>query len=358
MKYTKGFNKLGLPDYFKFGIELEAYNVKTKGENGLYSGKSAEYISKRNYHMATKSEEALVGEGGAELVSPILTDSESDWQNLFDICEHIKEYPGDKGQNVIADEKCGLHVHFDSQCLTQDPNRMRNFLRLYAEAEEIIYKMCNAPYSPTRENAINKDFKGLHLISSIWRKGTASPSGKKILKQIKNGTLKVSFKKFGKLKMLGSKFKIDERRYHGLNLTNIGNSDKNTIEFRMANGSLEPEIIKQTVFLYASLIKSSIDITEYPELYEKRLAEFYQTDVTEEQKAQNFLDLIMDAPSDREIYMERWKTVKDDKVYEDNDGKDFAKDRFRRELRIENTPPVKNIPHNENNPYNDYEREY
>ncbi len=36
MKYKKGFEKLGLPEDFKFGIELEAYNVKTKGKDGLY----------------------------------------------------------------------------------------------------------------------------------------------------------------------------------------------------------------------------------------------------------------------------------------------------------------------------------
>ena len=57
MKYTKDFEKLGLPEDFKFGIELEAYNVKTKGKNSLYSGKSAEYIKNKNWHMATKREE-------------------------------------------------------------------------------------------------------------------------------------------------------------------------------------------------------------------------------------------------------------------------------------------------------------
>lgn len=36
MKYTKDFEKLGLPKDFKFGIELEAFNVKTKGKNSLY----------------------------------------------------------------------------------------------------------------------------------------------------------------------------------------------------------------------------------------------------------------------------------------------------------------------------------
>lgn len=331
MKYTKDFERLGLPDYFKFGIEIEADNVKTKGKSGLYMGQSAEYIKSKNWHMATSKEEALVSEGGAELVSPILTDSEQDWQSIFDICEHMKKYPGNKGDEVVANSKCGLHVHFDSQCLTSDPNRFRNFMRLYAESEELLYKMCNDRNDPIRKGAINKDFKGLHLISSIWRNGMAAPSGKKILKQIQNDTLKVSYKKFGKFRMLASKYKLDERRYNGLNLTNIGNSKKNTIEFRMANGTLSPEVIKQNVFLYASLMNTAIQITENPQEFQEKLEEFYRTDVTEEQKAQNFLNLIMPNQPDRQIYMDRWQSVKNSKVFARNSQKGFAQNRFTRE---------------------------
>lgn len=332
MKYTKDFARLGLPKNFKFGIELEAYNVNTKGKNGLYTGESAKYIESKNWHMATKNEESLVGKGGAELVSPILKDCEQDWEDITYICEHMKKYPGNKGDKVVADSKCGLHVHFDADCLVKDPSKMQNFLRLYAESEELLYKMCNDKNSPIRKGAINKSYNGVtHIVSSIWRNGMASPSGKKILKQIENGTLKVSYKKFGKLKMIASKYKIDERRYHGLNLTNIGNSKKNTIEFRMANGTLDPEVIKQNVFLYASLMDTAIKMTEEPQKYQEKLAEFYKIDVNEEQKAQNFLNLIMENEEDKKIYMERWESVKDAKVFSKNEGKGFAQNRFKRE---------------------------
>ena len=331
MKCTKDFEKLGLPDYFLFGIELEAYNVKTKGKNGLYTGKSSEFIKNAGWHMATPKEEKLVGNGGAELVSPILKDTPSDWESISEICNHMKKFPGNKGDAVIADDKCGLHIHFDSKCLTQNPNRLKNFLRLYAESEELIYKMCNEKNSPIRKNAINKNFRGLNLISSLWRNGMASPTGKKILKQIENGTLKVSYKKFGKLRMLASKYKLDERRYSGLNLTNIGNPKKNTIEFRMANGTLDPEVIKQNVFLYSSLINTSIKITENPDNYKDLLTNFYKKDVSEEQKAKSFLNLIIENPEDRSIYMERWRSVKDAPVFQRNYKKGFAQNRFRRE---------------------------
>lgn len=331
MKYTKDFEKLGLPDGFKFGIEIEADNVKTKGQNGLYTGSSAEYIENKNWHMATSIEEMLVSQGGAELVSPILTDTEQDWKSIADICEHIKKYPNNKGSEVVANDKCGLHVHFDSQCLTQNPLIFKNFMKLYSESEELIYKMCNDKNDPLRKKAINKNFRGISLVSSIWRNGVAAPSSKKILKQIQNNTLKVSYKKFGKLRTLASKYKLDERRYHGLNLTNIGNTKKNTVEFRMSNGTLDPNVIKQNVFLYASLMNTAIQITENGEKFQDKLDLFYKTDVTEKQKAHNFLNLIMDDPQDRQIYMDRWSSVKDSPVFAKNDKKGFSQNRFTRE---------------------------
>lgn len=204
-------------------------------------------------------------------------------------------------------------------------------MKIYAEAEELLYKMCNAENDPMRKGAINKNFKGLNLISSIWRNGMAAPTGKKILRQIEKGTLKVSYKKFGRLRMFANKHKLDERRYKGLNLTNIGDIKKNTIEFRMANGTLDPETIKQNVFLYASLINTAIQMTEKPEQFKGKLEAFYRTDVTERQKAQNFLNLIMEETNDRQIYMNRWESVKDAKVFTNNSRKCFAQNRFKRE---------------------------
>lgn len=323
MKYKGQYERLNLPAYMKFGIEIEANNVQTK--NGLYAGESAKFITDRNWHMATKWEESLVGENGAELVSPILTDTETTWRNIAEICSKIKEFPKDKSKEVKADEKCGLHVHFDAEYLSSDPKKMKNFLNIYAEAEELIYKMCNDKNDPIRPKAINKNFHGLsNVISAIWRNGMATPTSKKILKKLNNGTLKVSHKKFGKLRMVASKFKLDERRYAGLNLTNIGNSKKNTIEFRMANGTLNPEVIKQNVFLYASIIDTAVKMTEEPEKYEQKMQKFLNHDVTEQEKAQSFLNLIMDSDEDKKIYLDRWESVKDAKVFSKNARKGFA----------------------------------
>lgn len=244
------------------------------------------------------------------------------------IYNNIRETNGNK---VIASNRCGLHVHFDSKCLTSNPRTFKNFMRLYAEAEELIYKMCNDKNDPIRKGAINKDFRGIHLISVLWRNGMAAPSGEKILEKIEKDKLKVSYKPFGKFRMFASKYKVDERRYDGLNLTNIGNRKKNTIEFRMSNGTLSPEVIKQNVFFYASLMNTAIQMTENPQEYQERLNAFYRTDVSEEQKAKDFLNLIIDNSQDQQIYMDRWKTVKDSDVFARNSKKGFAQGRFLRE---------------------------
>ena len=39
----------------------------------------------------------------------------------------------------------------------------------------------------------------------------------------------------------------------------------------------------------------------------------------------------MENPEDQKIYMERWESVKDAKVFSQNERKGFAKDRFKRE---------------------------
>lgn len=63
--------------------------------------------------MVTQNEESLVSKGGAELVSPILSDIKEDWEDISAMCKQMKKFPGNKGDKVIANDKCGLHIHFD-----------------------------------------------------------------------------------------------------------------------------------------------------------------------------------------------------------------------------------------------------
>ena len=166
MKFIEGNKPLGLSDLFQFGIELEAFNVHTgiptKDKPSLYMSKeSKEFLKERRWKNANIFEEDLVMHGGAECVSPILHDTEEDWQNLSEVCEHMKKFPGKHGDEVVADDKCGCHIHIDARSLTgrniqETEGITGNFLKLWAEGEELVYKMCNDVGSPIRAGALEK----------------------------------------------------------------------------------------------------------------------------------------------------------------------------------------------------------
>ena len=332
MKFENGNRKLGLSDKYKFGIELEAFNTNNFSKDGLYSNESKDILKNLGWKLAGKNEEALVNQGGAECVSGILKDTEEVWENLEKVCNHMKKFPGKHGDKVVADEKCGCHVHFDAGVLEHNSEMMKNFKILWAESEELIYKMCNAENDPIREGAINAKFNILAPVSSMFRKGMASPNSKKLMKQINEGTLKVSYKNFNFLKEhLIEKYKLDERRYEGLNLTNIGSNKKNTIEFRMSNGTLKPDVVKQNVYLYASVLEAARQMTLNPEKKKTEFREFFKIDISEEQKVDALLNYLFENEEDKAIYKNRWNSVKDAKVFRKNDKKGFAKNRFIRE---------------------------
>ena len=127
------------------------------------------------------------------------------------------------------------------------------------------------------------------------------------------------------------KSKLAPERYYGLNLSNMGSKKKNTIEFRMHNGTKEFSTIKENVFFDASLIVTAVEMTRNPEKYQTKLAEFYQTDISEEEKVDGFLNLIMENQEDRDVYKKRWQSVKDAPVFTTEGSKNFAQDRFQRE---------------------------
>lgn len=359
MKFKSGNGKLEFPENFKFGIEIEAFNTDTK--ELYYSEESNKIFKQTGWKSDTK--EVLSRQGGAECVSGILKDNEETWKNLSKICEHIKKYPGEYGKEVVTDEKCGCHVHYDATEFLENPKMMENLLKLWPEIEELVYKMCNEVNDPLRVGAINqklipsinlgeptlknilsiktiKQFanlpmqilkNGVHIFIER-RKGYASPTGQKIQKAIENNNLKVSYKKYGRLtdKILVG-MKSDPRRYQGLNLSNLSSRKKNTFEFRMSNSSLNPDTIKKNVYLYGTILNTARQMTLNPKYKEGEHKQLLKTDVTEKEKLEATLNLLFDDEDDKRIYRERWESVKDAPIFSKNSKKGFAKEKFNRQ---------------------------
>ena len=389
MKLTKDKEDLGLPEWMKFGLELEVENLDYKS------------ITSRIKEMGWHSDkDASLTDSGTECVSPILQErkDKSVWEDVYSVCENIEECSADGKRPPYTDHTCGGHVHFDAELFRKNPEMMKNLLRLWAESEEVVYKMCNAENDPIRSGAMNKSrigfvkdvlgtivtsplpteknneagepknviqlaretlknvknnfgnsYRKLNVLAAdllMARAGMAAPIGSKIKKQLEAGKLKLAKPKSRIYKAIISGQKLDSNRYASMNLTNFGKGKKNTIEFRISNGTKNPETIKQNVFLYASILNTAVEMTINPEQYAARLQEFYKRDVSEEEKANAFLGLIMDEPQDRQVYMNRWRSVKDNPVFEASDGsKKFASGTFNRDgyREVANRTPVQSL---------------
>lgn len=375
MRLTKGKENLKLPEYIKFGIELEAENVNKR--------RTEELVKKYNWHIYN---DASLTDSGLETISPVLSENlkSSVWEEIEEICGIIKQSPNDDKREVYTDHTCGGHIHFDATIFQNNPEIIKNFLRLWAESEEFVYKMCNAKNDPIRSGAINKAnitlidvlktlmksplqkekeinnrqtlkywieksreisknimnnianaHNKLQIVENnvvgLTRNGMAAPIGNKILKQIENKKLKIGNPKSRIYREIFVKNRLTSERYQGLNLTNMGDNKKNTIEFRMSNGTLDPQTIKENIFLYASLISTAVEMTNNPGQMQSKLENFYKTDVTEEEKVDLFLNLIIEEPEDRQVFKERWQSVKDAPVFKTEGAKRFAQNRFRRD---------------------------
>ena len=363
MKLTNESNNLELPKWMKFGLELEVENLD-------YSKVSKE-ISSLNWKA--EKDPSLI-DNGTECVSPVLEESENTkiWEDVNKVCEIINNSPLDNKRESYGGESCGFHVHFDATELLKNPEFMKNFLRLYSESEEIIYKMCNEENEPIRpsvfemkkfskdefikalkspvldhkpttlkeyvnaaKNFYNNNLKNtsnylnIALMNTLVTrgKGFAFPIGDKIKKQLMDGKLKVGKPRNKIYREIITKNKLDRERYAGLNLTNLGIKDKNTIEFRIANGTKNPKTIKETVFLYASLLNTAYKMTYEPNLINEKIQKYYQSDLQEEEKADKFLELVMNEPEDREIFKARYDSVKDAPVFQKYKH-EFGKDKF------------------------------
>lgn len=383
MRLTKENENLNLPEYIKFGLELEVENLDQS------------QISKKIKDKKWKAEADMsLTDGGTECVSPVLQEKEdsSVWEDVSQICQSIKDSPRDKDREAYTDHTCGGHIHFDAGIFRKNPEIMKNFLKLWAESEELIYKMCNEKgdvirssalqhsditikdvikatlknplpedknissikdciklCKKTGKNMLNNMINGTRKLNTLLVKhssgknGMAYPRGRQIQEQIESGKLKLAKpKKRTVFREMLAKHKLDAQRYTGLNLSNMGSKSKDTIEFRMSNGSINPQTIKENVFLYASLIKTAVDMTEHPEEMQDALKNFYKRDVTEEEKADAFLSLVMEHPEDRQVYKDRWESVKDNPIFSQSIGAQrFSKDVFQKEAEIQPTTEVK-----------------
>ena len=80
----------------------------------------------------------------------------------------------------------------------------------------------------------------------------ASPISRKIENRLNSISNETNIVKFLKV--------AQAQRHSGINFQNVGNYNKNTIEFRTPNGTLNPQIWIENINLFAGIVKSAEEL--------------------------------------------------------------------------------------------------
>lgn len=264
-----------LPKNMTIGMEIESEGIASEflGESFAYGKWKA------------KGDGSL--ENGIEIISPILYSTEKDSQEIYTVTNILNNM----GQYIS--DKCGGHVHIGASYLTSVQSYI-NLLELYCNNERALYAMTNRKGETPRNGTVQY----------------ASPISSKMYNALENGRINLEDEKT--LNHFIKELKeVQEKRYSGINFMNLNNS-KNTIEFRLANGSIEPEMWIENVNLFGGMVAVSEELAQIQkngarteeDKYKLEIFNKSKEDIDEKEKVVFLLEL---AGVDPNTYMERYK---------------------------------------------------
>lgn len=292
LRKDRKYSSIGLDQDMTIGMEIESEGEKSEIINDNVNKIIPNMIG------AWEAKEDISLENGVEVISPIMGDFQDDVEDIYMICDMLQKC----GQNVS--ERCGGHIHIGADFL-KSKEAYANLLEIWGNAEEVIYLISNEKGElPRRE-------------CSIY----ASPVSPIINEAIANGSIMLKDEDeledfVTKLQQVQS-HQGRKSRYFGINLLNA-NEDKNTIEFREPNGTINPDTWIENIRLFGRIIEASerlAEIENMPEINERFMDYLRLKDKLkqirieeenyEEEKMETLLSLLFDE-EEKDVYRERF----------------------------------------------------
>lgn len=272
---------LNLASDVTFGIEIEYEGiVKDTVSHMIYE----EQLDKRLIGWLNKSEFdiAIYNKNGetvnGEINSPILKDTKETWEELKYILELLER------KGAFVSEKCGGHVNIGAHIFENNLEYIKNFILIWILYEKEIRKFSSGENKNLRRDVNN-------LFQKISRKID-------IEKLIKNN----------KIVILTDELSCLFDKHHSIYMKNpIGDRFMfgNIIEFRLPNGTLNPEIWQNYINFFAKLI-----IASKKELDQEKIV--YKIN-NHEHSVIELADFVFDNDLDKEQFL--IQTLKPNKTY-------------------------------------------
>ena len=290
LKQDRKYQEIDLGPEMTIGIEIETEGPKGKSlcqlENFLV--RQDEFFQRKRF-WNIEDDGSLDELRGAETISPILRDTLDNVEEIYMVCEMLEQM----GQE--ATDNCGGHVHIGADYLTSKEAYL-NLFEIWGNTERIMYLMSNEPGNIPRSEIDQNAGAFSSIIEEATEKGSIQIDGEEDLEEFISGIQSIQ----------------DGRKYWGMNLLNVNNG-KNTIEFRVANGTINPDTWIENIRLFGRIVQVSQELAEIEkkeqiteeEKTNLELKEKLKEDLPEKEKMESLLDLLF-FEDEKEVYRKRY----------------------------------------------------
>ena len=282
-------NKLNLPDFVTFGVEIEYEKLlKTFVDN---------YVDKNLESWDSKHDLSI--KLGGEIASPILHNDLESWQELREICNYLKKRKADTEINT------GGHIHVGAHILGDNIKDWEIFIKTYTTYEHVLFRFLYGDKINARKS-LNE---------------YAPPTADLLYNKIEKLD---NYKRITELTglELGNRFKA--LNLNNAYLYNIYTQErKNTIEFRSGNSTTDAIIWQNNINTVCNLMlapsRDRIDKDFIDYKLKHRIVnsneDYYLYNEIHLQDALEFADMIFDNNLDKIYFLRQYF-----KSFEDNYG--------------------------------------
>ena len=272
--------KLGIDKDYTFGFEIE------------FSHADFDTIeeSMSNYGLLDKWETTTDSSlfHGMEIISPVLCDKKKCWREFYKICEIIS--PVNE-----AGKEAGSHIHIGSHLLGDKKRNWLQFIKLWSVYENIMYRFLYGEYLEGRPRILEFAEPVSRKLNSLYERFINEKSS---LDNIIH-TLLTTVDRYSAVEFQNvDKKHLEKYKKH------------NTIEFRAANGTIDPVIWQNNLntlmnlLLYSKSSKYNLDIIEKRATITDYKFELYDEIYLDQ--ALEFCDLVFNNNFDKVYFLKQY----------------------------------------------------
>lgn len=250
-----------LPLKMTIGVELETVGADEQGDINADTFKDfrkvlGDFQAKRDTSLLSERKK-----DGVEIISPILMNH--NLENLNLVSTLLQK------NHLTTNDTCGAHVHIGADYL-DSVEAWQHLKEIWGNNEDIMYQIVNERGKPLRPGVKEyaRPLSPKMALAKETTDGSVSLNNEDDLDKL---LVKLKQLQYGKNREfqhildghddLRDRERIaeesDYHKYYALNFKNINSVSKNTIEFRLPNGTIDPQTLMDNIRLFSSVVNIS-----------------------------------------------------------------------------------------------------